>query len=393
MEESSAGNTAASGAVRIAMYDPVSSQKEEAFHYAAFLIGVLVVASGVFVGLSLYERSELGEYRLGIGNAPHYTPYYLGRLLIAFLLALFCVFGVYRLSDPEAPFHLAPLQPAKRSAAYAVLAAAAGSTALFVASPQLFYAGALEDEPLEWASALLPLASSLAFAYAFWRIRMSEQRDSHRTLSLVLSALFAVTLFVIGMEEISWMQRVFDIETPAVFAGNQQQEMNLHNMHSILFGNAHKLAMVFGLIVLPFLVETAPKNALLGALRDFLPGRFVLMVSGPFIAFNYIGWNMFLTPFTVAVAVLIFHYYARAARDRGDRGEARFFRLLVLFVVVAQGLFLALGERFVRTWDTSEYGELFMAIGLALFSWEATRRLVARYPARKAPLGAVPAAP
>jgi hypothetical protein len=375
------------------MYDVVRSPKQEAFRFFAFLAAIVLLMGGVFVGLSLYERSVLGEYRLGIGSAPYYTPYYVGRLVAALGLAAIFVVGVTRLSDPEAPFHVARLPAAKRKAAWIPLVLAAACTGLFVISPQLFYVIALEDEPLEWASALLPLASSLAFAYAFCRILLSDHRDGRRTLSLVFAALFAVTLFVIGMEEISWMQRVLNIETPAAFAANQQQEMNLHNMHSILFGNAHKLAMIFGLIVLPFLVETAPRNALFDALRDFLPGRFVLLVSAPFIAFNYNGWNMFLTPLTVALAVAIYMAYARAAYDRGDRAERRLFRALALFVVAAQGVFLAFGSHFVRMWDSSEYGELFMAIGLALFSWEVASRLLARYGTTQAPLGAVPAGP
>jgi hypothetical protein len=373
------------------MYDAVRNPRAEAFRFFAFVAGILVIMGAVFVGLSLYERSVLGEYRLGIGSAPYYTPYYLGRLLIALLLALIFVASVCRVSDPEAPFHIARLPAAKRKWAWVTLTAAIICLLIFGASPQLFYEIALEDKPLEWASALLPLASSLAFSYAFFRILVSEHRDSRRTVSLAFSALFAVTLFVIGMEEISWMQRVFDIETPAAFAGNQQQEMNLHNMHSILFGNAHKLAMIFGLIVLPFLVDTAPKNGLFDTIRDFLPGRFVLVVSAPFMAFNYNGWNMFLTPLAVALAVMIFVYYARAARHRRDHAEARLFRALALFTVIAQTLFLGFGSTFVRMWDTSEYGELFMAIGLALFSWEVTSRLVVRYGTRHAPYDAVPA--
>jgi len=376
------------------MYDVVRDQRAEAVRYFAFLGGMLLLFGAVFGGLSLYERNVLGEYRLGIGNAPYYTPYYLGRLLVAFLLSLVFVAGVYRLSEPEAPFHVARLPAGKRKAAWMMLAAATVCLLLFGVSPQLFYEIALEDRPLEWASALLPLVSSLAFAYAFYRILTAEQRDTRRSVSLVLAALFALTLFVIGMEEISWMQRIFNIETPAAFAGNQQQEMNLHNMHSILFGNAHKLAMIFGLIVLPFLVDTAPKNALFDSIRDFLPGRFVLIVSAPFMAFNYNGWNMFLTPLTVALAVLILLYYARAAHERGDRAERRLFRALASFVVIAQTLFLAAGHTFVRPWDTSEYGELFMAIGLALFTWQSTSRLMARYGATQAsPLNAVPAGP
>lgn len=375
------------------MYDAVLNPKAEVFRYFAFLAIALSVIGAIFVGLSLYERNVLGEYRLGIGNAPYYAPYYLGRLLVAVVLALVLVRGIDRLSDLGAPIHSARLPAAKRLAAWVTLAAAVASAAVFVVSPALFYEIAIEDKALEWASALLPLASSLAFAYAFWRILTAEQRDTRRTVSLILAGLFAVTLFVVGMEEISWMQRVFGIETPAIFAANQQQEMNLHNMHSILFGNSHKLAMIFGLILLPFLVETAPQNALFDTMRDFLPGRFVLIVSAPFMAFNYNGWNLFLTPLTVALAVFVLATYARAAGERGDWSERRLFRALAVFVVAAQAVFLVLGERFVRTWDTSEYGELFMAIGLALFSWEATARLAARYPAHRTPLGAVPATP
>lgn len=373
------------------MYDEVRNPRAEAFRFFAVVVGALLIMGAVFVGLSLYERSVLGEYRLGIGSAPYYTPYYLGRLLLAPLLALLFVAAVFRVSDPEAPFHVARLPAAKRKWAWLTLSVAILCLLIFGTSPQLFYEIAIEDRPLEWASALLPLASSVAFAYSFFRIWISEQRDSRRTVSLVFAALFAVTLFVIGMEEISWMQRVFGIETPAAFAGNQQQEMNLHNMHSILFGNAHKLAMIFGLIVLPFLGDTAPKNGLFDTLRDFLPGRFVLIVSAPFMAFNYNGWNMFLTPLSVALAVVVFVYYARAAHHRRDYAEARLFRALALFTVIAQALFLGFGSTFVRMWDTSEYGELFMAIGLALFSWEVTARLLARYGATQAPLNAVPA--
>ena len=111
MGESSAGNTGGQRSGAHIMYDPVRCQKEDAFRYFVFLVAFLVAATGAFVSLSLYERSMLGEYRLGIGSAPYYTPYYLGRLLVAFLLALAFVAGIHRLSDPESPFHLARLHP------------------------------------------------------------------------------------------------------------------------------------------------------------------------------------------------------------------------------------------------------------------------------------------
>jgi hypothetical protein len=364
-------------------------RKPEVFRFFAFLLGILFVIGAGFVAFSLYERSVLGEHSLAIGKMPLYTPYYLGRLVLALLLSLLLILGLYRLRDGQAAIEGPALGAAPRAAAYAMLAATAAGILLFVASPVAFYQIALEDEALEWASALLPLGSSGLFAYAFWRALRSERRDGRRSLSLVFSALFALGLFIIGMEEISWMQRVFGIATPAAFAGNQQQEMNLHNMHSIVIGTAHKLAMYAGLIVLPFIVETVPRNRLFDWLADFLPSRLVLAISAPFAAYNYNGWNFFLTPVTVFVTVIILACYAHAARRRGDRAEATLFVALAAFVVVGQAAFLALGHNFVRMWDNSEYGELFMAIGLAVFSWQTVAKLVARYRAAPAPYGAM----
>lgn len=359
--------------------------------FFALLVGIPLIIGISFVAFSLYDRLVLGEHSLAIGKAPLYTPYFLGRMGLALLLSGLLIAGLHRLRAADASLHRPALSALQRTASYAVLGAASACVILFAANPRLFYELAIEDEPLEWASALLPLASSLVVACAFWRVLRSEKRDGRRALMLVLTASFAGGLFVIGMEEISWMQRVFGIETPAAFAGNQQQEMNLHNMHSIMFGTAHKLAMYAGLIVLPFVVEVAPRNRLFGWIEEFLPSRFVLAISAPFAAYNYNGWNFFLTPVTVFVTVIILFYYARAARRRGDRDEAMLFACLAAFVVAGQTAFLALGHGFVRMWDNSEYGELFMALGLAVFAWETAARLRARYGAGPRRYGSVAA--
>jgi hypothetical protein len=356
-----------------------ADSKPELLRFFAFLFGVLSAIGAALVALSLYERIVLGEHSLGIGKLPVYTPYYLGRLLLAFGLALLLVAGLYRLRDGEASIDRSALSAPQRAAAYAMLTMTASGIVLFVTDPVLFYEFALEDRPLEWASALLPLASSGLFAFVFWRILGSDRRDGRRHANLAFTGLFAVGLFVTGMEEISWMQRVFDIQTPAAFAANQQQEMNLHNMHSIAFGTAHKAAMYAGLIVLPFLVETAPKNPLFDAFEDFLPSRFVLAVSAPIAAYNFNAWNFLLTPVLVFLTALIVACYGLAAWRRGDRRETTLFAALVTFIVVGQAAFLAFGANSVRPWDYSEYAELFMAIGLAVFSWQTFGRLTTRY--------------
>lgn len=371
----------------------MSPRQSNLFRFFTFLIGALCVIGAALIGCSLYERSAFNEFRLGIGAAPHFTPYFFVRLMLIGLLSLLLVGGLYRLRDDAAPIRWHALPAAKRIAASLMLAATAMCVILFVADPILFYAIAQEDGPIEWPSALLPLAASAAFVYAFFRVLRSGNRDDRRGVALAFTALFAVVLFIIGMEEISWMQRVFDVATPAAFSANEQQETNLHNMYSsLVFNVVYRTGVFGGLIVLPFIVETAPPNRLFERIGDFLPSRFVLAMSAPLAGFDYNFWNFFLGPLLLCVAVLILLFCAWAARARGDRGEAALFGVLAAFVVASQAVFLGAPASFAAdTWTISEYRELLLAAGLAVFTGETVTRLRARYAATPAPLDAITA--
>lgn len=361
-----------------------------AARYYVFLALGLILLLAPLAGFSLYERVVLGEYRLGIGTVPLYTPYYLARLLIGALVAAAFVALLYRARADGASIDRPALSRGKQGAAYAMIVFAALCTVLFVVDPVQFYEIGLEDGALEWLSALLPLGCSIIFVYAFIRVLRSDHHEG-RGLALTMTALFAIVFFVMGMEEISWMQRVFKIATPAIFEGNQQQEMNLHNMHSIAFGTVHRVAVFTGLIVLPFLAETAPRLSFVEKLQDFLPSRFVLVISAPLAAFDYNTWNFFLAPLMVFLALAILAAYAAAARRRGDVEKSHLFVALFAFVVVGQIVYLAFGHRLVRMWDISEYRELLMAIGLAVFTWETAARLRARFRSPHERLHALPA--
>jgi hypothetical protein len=364
-----------------------AQRNRDVIRYFGFLAGLLVPIAAALVGFTFYERTALGVIRLGTGDPPMFTPYYLARLLVVGLLGLLLVAGLYRLRQAEAPLQASALSRPQRIATYAMVVFTALLVAVFIADPSLFARLAREDGPVEWPSALLPLASSLAFAFAFFRVLRSPRRDPGCRLALALSAFFAVALFVIGMEEISWMQRVFDVPTPALFAGNEQQETNLHNMYnSLVFNIVYRTGVFTGLIVLPFIVETAPSTSLTAALGDFLPGRFVLAMSAPLVGFDYNSWNFFLGPLLLVVALLILGCYTRAASRRGDHAEVRLFTILIGFVLLSQGAFFAAPEAFAPlTWTISEYRELLLATGLAVFTWEVTTRLRVRYAPPKPP--------
>jgi hypothetical protein len=81
-----------------------------------------------------------------------------------------------------------------------------------------------EDGPLEWTGFASFLAGSvLAFAAA-WRLRPA------RRPAVAAAVLGTVLLFAAG-EEISWGQRVFEVDTPEVLVdSNEQDELNLHNL-------------------------------------------------------------------------------------------------------------------------------------------------------------------
>lgn len=357
----------------------VSWQAGETLRYFGFLSVALVVALAGFVAFSLYEWSALGETQLAMRKPPSYAPYYLGRFAVAALFSALMAAGLYALRASGSAIDMRRLPSGKRRTAWGMLAFCATCAVVFVADARLFNRMSLEDKPLEWISALLPLAASVAFFLAFVQVKRSPHRDVRRLLALAITACFAFALFVIGMEEISWMQRIFHIATPAMFAENQQQEMNLHNMHSIVIGQAYKIAMFVGLVLLPFIKDTAPRNRFVDSLRDFLPSRFVFAISAPWIAFNYNEWNFLASQLFVTVTLAILAFYMAAAWRRDDVREGVLFAAIALFVAVVQPTFLVFGENFVRMWDASEYVELFIAIGLSFYTAETLTRLTRRY--------------
>ncbi|HEU0071921.1 MAG TPA: hypothetical protein VFS04_11550 [Alphaproteobacteria bacterium] len=358
---------------------PVEFRASETMRYFGFLILAVAALAVFFTGFSFYEWGALGQHQLGIRKPPDYSFYYIARFAAALILSAIVVIGLYRLRATGSAIDSKRLPTRKRRGAWAMLIFAVACAGLFILNAGLFNRLSLEDHALEWISALLPLAASVGFAIAFVHIARAPERDGRRRVALAFTALLSLALFIIGMEEISWMQRVFDIATPSMFAENQQQEMNLHNMHSIVIGQAYKIVMFFALLLLPFLADTAPRNRLFDLFADFMPSRFVFAVSAPWVAFNYNEWNFIGSQLFVTIALAMLVCYLRAAWGRLDARELALFGASAVFILLAQPMFLLLGDRFLRMWDASEYVELFIAFGLSLYAAETIKKLIARY--------------
>ena len=121
----------------------------------------------------------------------------------------------------------------------------------------------IEDGLVEWLTVFGLLAcAGLAIA------RFIAAKKSSRPATYLAGLLFATAIFLFGAgEEISWGQRIFQIESPEFFVNsNSQQETNLHNLvigetkiNKIIFSKLLGVAVLSFLFVLPALWSSSPK--------------------------------------------------------------------------------------------------------------------------------------
>ena len=97
-----------------------------------------------------------------------------------------------------------------------------------------------EDSLAEYATCLVYLLATALTIKIAWTHYQAEDRRAAWLLIIM-----AFGYFVIAMEEISWFQRILDINSPAFFEQNNlQAETNLHNL--LANDDLHKLYMLVG---------------------------------------------------------------------------------------------------------------------------------------------------
>lgn len=127
--------------------------------------------------------------------------------------------------------------------AYIIIAAALYSAASFYFNYDFCHMMVAEDGPLENLTALVLLLISVLFA-----IRLFKQYRNRNKFWVALSLIIVIGTFFGFGEEISWGQRIFNVETGEFFAKhNFQNETNLHNLE-INGVNLNKLIFSTGLV-------------------------------------------------------------------------------------------------------------------------------------------------
>ena len=115
-----------------------------------------------------------------------------------------------------------------------------GIVVIFFYSTDLFLNISAEDGLFENLQFIFYLSAGMILLFSGFRY-LSINRP--KGIILIISSL--LILFVAG-EEISWGQRILNIDTPELFENNAQNEMNIHNFKGGLF-NTIQLFMAFTL--------------------------------------------------------------------------------------------------------------------------------------------------
>lgn len=197
---------------------------------------------------------------------------------------------------------------------------------------------------------------------------LSRRISSKRTVGLVA---LGATCMLIGLEEISWFQRVLDIESPEIMLNrNGQKETNLHNLATSATGNLYYVgALVYGVLV-PALLGDRQLPSRLQWLQPLIPSRLVLFGSATAAAYVYEMWNILwiqLAFWTTLVALWA------SGREAKRRWPATW---LTVVLGATAAAFLLAGEAMIRGWDDTEVRELIIPFGLALAGLEAMGRTV-----------------
>ena len=205
-----------------------------------------------------------------------------------------------------------------------------------------------EDGVIETLGAIMYLISSVGFGLAYFR--SSRSQDHHmgqigpvrKNIFYLLLSLF----FLLGfLEEISWGQRIFGIETPAVIAKiNRQKEINIHNLEWFhghdkshnrkpflqLLVNGDRLFSIFWFVYCVCI-------PLLGKFNQRMKKVFA-KIRLPVIPVQY----AFLFPLNYVVSRALEAIYPISAHSAVETKEAVFG---VLFVLVALGQVYRLSRR------------------------------------------------
>ncbi len=293
-------------------------------------------------------------------------------------LGLFTIyFGLLKFNNEKTTtFELFPNERFERWSIYTAYFTSSLFLVLFIFKPNYFIALSFEDYPIEWCSALLLFGASLIFLTLFIRnITKSKISKINKAVFLLL----AVVFFVICMEEISWFQRVLDVETNDFFDDNLQKETNFHNFYTFISEYIYYLGSFVFLVLLPYFKvlygRLIKKNSILDV---FIPSSFIILIGSITCAYNFDMWNSSLIQmsfFSSVIIILINILFNK-------KNTALLFALI--FILVLTQIVFLLNFQNISNIDPEmlikikEYKEFFIALSFFVYSLDVYFRIYER---------------
>ena len=303
-----------------------------------------------------------------------FDAYFIGRMVVSAVLGGALVVAIYRARDASSVMATGAWGGAGGApAALASVILAAGLGVTLLLDPATFSWLAREDSLAETASAFLLLGGC---ATLLWAASVLWRNGKGRRAGIVPAILLAGLLFLIGMEELSWMQRLLDVKTPEWLKEiNDQQETNFHNTATFAAEVSYYLGGFVVLALVPFVMDAAPRTRLSLRYAAFDAGRFVVVAGAMTTMFSAKFWDIQLAQvaFFGSIAGLVVYalLLARARRF----GEVALFVFAALVLVVIGPATLISHPTMVRGWDDTEIKEFLLAFGLAFYAIQTSRRL------------------
>ncbi len=341
-----------------------------------FFAGCAVLVAVVVVDRLIAGRGLAEEW------APSFTAGYLARTAGLAVASLLVMLGARRwiggassaMEAPgagrpaTAPAATAP-SPSTAIATFPALAVTIVAVGLLLIDPGALNTLAAEDHVVEWGSAVLCFVAAAMVAAAamnHWRAgRAGQPSRSQGWLTGLALAGFAAGLVLLGLEEVSWFQRVLEIESPEVFINrNGQKETNFHNMATTATGNGYYIGGFLFCIAAPFVFEGRRLPRRSAWLQPLIPSVTVLYSTALSSAIVYEMWNVIwiqMIFWMTLVAVVV----AGSDRDRRLLG-----RVVAVVMIATAAAFLFRGGDMLRSWDDTEIRELIIPYGLAVYGLE-----------------------
>lgn len=234
-----------------------------------------------------------------------------------------------------------------------------------LSSQRIFNWLSFEDNILEWGSALFLFIASFIFFISWIN---SFKKKAIPRITKVLLSIFSLLFFLIGMEEVSWFQRVIGFETPENFSMNVQDEFNLHNFSTSIVENAYYTGSFVLLVFIPFISLLFPKYLINDNWKLLIPRTFLIVIGSAAFSYNYDMWDINFTQLTFYSSIIILIMLSKFELSKFNK---RLLYGIIGFLIIQQIIFLINPGIILpgaRNWTFTEYKEFFIPLAFCTYS-------------------------